>query len=422
LTHLRRPLIAFAGLLVSLMPPVAAELVAAIGSTVPQPAKPTEIAVPVSLEAGAVIIDASIDGRGPFPLMFDTGARNSLTPEAAAALGLVTEAAGTVLDSGDRSVAAPLTRVGKLRLGDAEMTDQPFTIIALPPYLTDRGARTPLAGMLGVELLERFAVRLDYGARTLTLQPAANFRFTGDGFRLPLVPIENIVAVPAAADGISGMFVVDTGSTGALTLRRDFVEARGLEASHPSALHIKSIGADGPFEALLTRLDRFDIGDSRIDSPATRIPATGQARVGAADFAGAIGYEILRQFIITFDYGHGEVWFERSAAFGAPTGRASAGFQAIGAGGAGFRVMTVLPNTAAAAAGLRSGDLITAVDGTSVVSMTLGEFAELISRPEGTRVWLGVVRDGTEQRVALTLRQVLPAALQGRSQSGVNSK
>jgi hypothetical protein len=47
--------------------------------------------VPVSVEAGEVIVDVSINGRGPFPLMFDTGAEDAVTPEIAVALGLKTE-------------------------------------------------------------------------------------------------------------------------------------------------------------------------------------------------------------------------------------------------------------------------------------------------------------------------------------------
>ena len=44
-------------------------------------------------------------------------------------------------------------------------------MLGLPWYLTDRGSPPPLAGFIGYELLERFAVPLDYDAKTLTLAP-----------------------------------------------------------------------------------------------------------------------------------------------------------------------------------------------------------------------------------------------------------
>jgi hypothetical protein len=44
---------------------------------------------------------------------------------------------------------------------------------------------------------------------------------------------------------------------------------------------------------------------------------------------GSIGYEILRQFVITFDYSHRDIWLERSAAFGTKTVQWKTGFQAV---------------------------------------------------------------------------------------------
>ena len=368
----------------------------------------SESVVPVSVEAGEVIVDVSINGRGPYPLMFDTGAEDTVTPETAAALGLKTEGTGTFRDSGGGSLPIALTRVAAVRLGDAEMTDQPFAVLSLPRYLTDRGNRPPIAGFIGYELLARFAARLDYDNRTLTLKPGRDFRYEGKGVRVPLVFAGNTPAVPAAADGTAGRFVVDTGSTGALTLRRAFVEDHGLGARHPSALRIKSIGAAGPFETILMRLDRFDIAESRIDRPATRFASIDKEGLPFTDIDGSIGYEILRQFVITFDYRRGELWFERSRAFGTRTGQGGAGFQAVRMEGAGFGVTTVVPNTAAADAGLQVGDVITEIDGLSTVPMSQGEFAERMRRPVGTLVRLGTVRDGAPRPVALTLKDVLP--------------
>jgi predicted aspartyl protease len=378
-----------------------------------------EAVVPISVEAGAVIVEVTINGRGPFPMMFDTGSQNSLTLETAAALGLEVKGAGTVQDSGDQIVSTASTRVATVRLGNAEMTDQQFTVIALPPYLTDRGTGRTLAGLIGSELLDRFVVRLDYDNSTLTLHPGWSFRYDGKGDRLPLILAGNNVAVPAAADGIAGRFLVDTGSTGALTLRREFVEDHDLDTRHPAALRIKSIGVGGPFEAVLTRLDRFDIAGSRIDGPATRFPSRRGDGPICADFEGMIGYEILRQFVITFDYPRHELWLERSSAFGAKTGQGTAGFQAVRVGGVGFSVTTVVPSTAAAAAGLRVGDLISEINGQSTASMSTSELVELMRRPAGTLVRLHLVRGGAELPVALTLSEVLPTPIAVNRTDGV---
>src|SRR5208282_1341396 len=287
----------------------------------------SEAVVPISIEAGEVVVAVSINGREPCPFIFDTGAQDALTPETVAALGLNTEGAGTLQDSGSHSVSISSTRIAVMRLGGVELRDQPFLVVPLPGYLTDRGNRVPLAGLIGYELLARFAVRLDYDNRRLTLTSGSDFRYEGEGVSVPLLFKDKIPAVSAAADGISGFFLIDTGSTGALTLRREFVEDHGLEGRHPFALRIKSIGAGGSFDTILSRLDTFEVAESRIDRPAMRFPSTAREGLPFADIAGSTGYEILRQFTITFDYRRGEIWFERSSAFGARTGQGGAGFQ-----------------------------------------------------------------------------------------------
>lgn len=42
--------------------------------------------LPISIEAGEVVVEVSINGRGPFRRMFDTGSQNAVTRETAAAL------------------------------------------------------------------------------------------------------------------------------------------------------------------------------------------------------------------------------------------------------------------------------------------------------------------------------------------------
>src|SRR6266849_10794588 len=91
-----------------------------------------ETVVPISVEAGFIIVDVSIDGRGPFPMVFDTGAQNAITPEIAAALGLKTEGSDSIQDSGGNNIPVTYTNVRSFLLGDVELTDQPLVVVALP--------------------------------------------------------------------------------------------------------------------------------------------------------------------------------------------------------------------------------------------------------------------------------------------------
>jgi hypothetical protein len=369
----------------------------------------SEAVIPVLVEAGEPIIEVTINGRGPFPMIFDTGTANTLTPEAAAALGLEVTGTATARTSSGGVVATAITQADVVGIGNAEMTDQGFHVVALPTYFTDRGDQAPLAGFIGNELLARFTVRLDYVGRTITLKPAAGFRYHGAGAHMPLLFTGTTPALRAAADGVPGIFAIDTGEEGALTLRRAFVERYRLETRHPAALRIKSGAVDKPYEAIMTRLDRFDIGQNRIARPAARFPSNRSAGWPPfTDVDGSIGYEILKQFIITFDYLHRELWLERSSAFGMKSVQGTTGFQAVKLDRSGFRVITVLPQTPATTAGILVGDLITEVDSLPAGSMSQAEFGAALQRADGTVVQLQVVRDDSTRPVALTLKELLP--------------
>jgi len=367
-----------------------------------------ETVIPISVESGEVIVNVTINGRGPFPMMFDTGSVEAVSPETAAALGLEVEGSATARGSGEGTVPIAFTRVLKMRLGNAEWLDQAVPVLPLPRFLTDRGSRPPLAGFVGRELLARFAVRLDYEARTMTLASAQEFRYRGIGTCVSLVFDDKIPVVYAAADGLVGRFEIDTGSTGALVLRHRFVEQHGFGARHPSVLSIKSGGIDGVFETIVTRLDGFSIANAELDRPVAEFPSSGKSGLPGADVDGSIGSQILRQFVITFDYSRHELWFERSAVFGTPTMQWKTGFQAVKADTPGFRVVTVFPNSPAAAAGIRVGDVIIEVDGLPAESIGQAEFTDLMRRPDGTLVSLSIVRDGTTWPVALILKELLP--------------
>jgi Aspartyl protease len=171
-------------------------------------------------------------------------------------------------------IRCPRTLAAK---GGAELLDQPLLVLPLPRFVTDRGNRPALAGVVGYELLARFAVRTDYDHRMLTLTPAPDFHYQAGGKRVPLVFVNKHPVVSAAVDGIAGKFEIDTGSSAALVLQRKFVEQHGLEARHPGGLRMKSGGIDGVFETVITRVDRFGIADAEIARPAAEFPEEGRS-------------------------------------------------------------------------------------------------------------------------------------------------
>ena len=162
--------------------------------------------VPISLEGGEVIVDVTIDGKGPFPMMFDTGNLGAVTPETASVLGLKVEGSDTVRGSGEAGVRVTFARVKEMRLGGAELPDQPLLVLPLPRFVTDRGNRPPLAGVIGYELLARFAVTVDYDHKMLGQSAALK----GPAAALGLGMREGILAAFHEANAAGGFMAASS--------------------------------------------------------------------------------------------------------------------------------------------------------------------------------------------------------------------
>ena len=107
--------------------------------------------------------------------------------------------------------------------------------------------------------------------------------------------------------------------------------------------------------------------------------------VALADAEGFVGTEVLRRFAVTLDYPRGRAVFEPNVALRAPFCRNAAGLcvrteSALRAA----EVFFVDPGSPGARAGVRPGNLILAVDGTSVAQFSALDVDRLLDRGPGS--------------------------------------
>ena len=127
--------------------------------------------VPMMLEGRQLMIWASIDGHAPMPFILDTGGHAILTTQAAQTLGLASSGAGESGGSGAGKISTQYTHVESVRVGAAELLDQPFLVIPYPYSFYERGKSRAAGGDHRARILRAFCARLDYGARTVTSRP-----------------------------------------------------------------------------------------------------------------------------------------------------------------------------------------------------------------------------------------------------------
>jgi hypothetical protein len=234
----------------------------------------------------------------------------------------------------------------------------------------------PFHGILGYELFKRMVVRVDYDARTLTLSDARSWNPAGAGVAVPFVFNGTIPEVEGEIGGLAGSFAVDTGSRTSVGLNSPFVMKFGLRARFsPSIETVSSWGIGGPSRSTIARVKRMRLGSIPVDNVVVDMSLQRHGVLSHAWPAGSIGSGLLKRFIVTFDYPRQRIYLAPGVLRLTPDAYDRSGLW-INQAGEGFRIVAVVAQSPGALAGLREGEVITAVDGKPARAFTLGDLRD----------------------------------------------
>ncbi len=368
------------------------------------PAGKASVEVPFTLANGHMYVDVKLAGKGPFRMLFDSGGVNVLFPSTAKSLGLTAQggiAAGGV--GADKETAGVL-RVPSLEIGGIVLADQEFVTLALEDSMRRIEGVDRVAGLVGYELFKRFPVRIDYVQRKLTFYDPAQWKYAGSGVKVPISFKQHIPQVEGSIDGIAGTFDIDTGARGSLTLGAPFSAANDLAARyHATPETITGAGVGGPSRGQLARAGVLKLGDVEVAKPVTVLSTAQAGAFADPSLAGNVGYGVLSHFDLVFDYRNEVIWFEKNSRYAMPDVHDRAGLW-VERDAKGFKVVDVLAGAAGAKAGVKAGDVIVALDGKPVKSLSLDELRARLKAAPGTRVVLGTA-DG--RKLTLTLQDIV---------------
>jgi predicted aspartyl protease len=379
--------------------------------TEPSPPNDTTVAngkvtIPIEFD-GDIMFDVMLNGKGPFTFLLDTGGHNILTPEGAKALGVTPQGSGSSGGAGEGTLPEQYVHIDTLSIGGVTLKDQAFFVIPMGSNFADRGAKPPLAGLLGLELFERMAIAIDYAGKTMTFQPLATYRHEGKGTAAPIHFYEDIPLVDATLEGHPGIFAIDTGNSTSLAVQHVWADKVGLGERMKKGLAMTSFGAGGESRNWASRMDALTLGGTTIVGAVGRYANDRKGAFASISEAGNIGNEILPNFVVTFDYGHEQMWLEPRPGF-KPLPFSRSGMSLSKQTPEAFTVVNTVAGGPAEGAGLKKGDVITAIDEVPANQLSSRDVLRRMTQPEGTKVALNYTRDGHPAQTELTLRVLLP--------------
>ena len=362
------------------------------------------VTVPMRLANNHIFIDVKVDGKGPFPFILDTGGHDIITPSTLEALALKSEGSSMSGGAGEKKVAGGYAHVDRLEIGGLNLTDQ--TLFNFSPKAIEG---FEIGGMIGFETFRRYVVKIDYGANQVTFTDPARFDPAGAGQAIPFRLYDHQPEIEGRFGDLPARLLLDTGSRSEVTLTTPYIAANKLRDAHPEAKQmIDGWGVGGPSRSLLIRGQSISLGSVTVPSPIAGLATQNKGVFTDENFDGNVGSGLLKRFIATFDYNHLTLYLDRLPKPNADFGSFDRGGLWINLGEKGFDVVSVVAEGPAQQAGLKEGDVITAIGGRSADSLSLSDARrEFRTLPAGKAVKVDYLREGKSGSVQVTPRDLL---------------
>ncbi len=368
--------------------------------------------LPIRYGERHVWVKASIDGGPAEDFILDTGASVSLLDSAwAATHGITSEGKMQAMGAaaaGDVAFAkvASITVAGPDGSG-VEIAGQKLAVLALNRFVAPFFWREA-AGVLGYDFISRFVMEIDYDGGMLTLYEPKRFTYAGKGTGVPITMAGGIPVVKARLDGqYEGEFRLDVGSGSTVDLHGPFVKKHGLREKLPKTVEILNGGFGGTFTSHIGRMKKMEIGPYAWSSPLVILSGARTGGLASEDYAGNIGNDIFERFKCTLDYEHRMLYLEPGKRFAKPDRFTRAGVQLARFGDT-VRAMQVLAGSAAAAAGIKEGDEVVALDGKPILTWTQDVLTEMFEQgAAGEKHTLELLRDGKRSTAILRLKEII---------------
>ena len=364
------------------------------------------VTLPIRLLNSHVYVQARVEGKGPYTFIVDTGGHTLIAPRVAREVGLSVFGAGSSSGAGEKTETLGFTRFHEIALGAVKLTDQP----AFVTNIYDRSIEgIPVDGMVGFELFARFAVRIDYGAKTMTITDFDAFDPSGAGTRVPFDFYDHLPAVRGFIDDMPARFDIDTGSRSEVDVTSPFVAKRNLRARYrPGISAITGWGVGGAARAHVVRMPSLTLGSVKMPNVVAGLSESKAGSFSDPNYEGNIGSGLLKRFVATFDYRRQAMYLKPLAPPPADAGAFDRSGMWINAGENGPVVEQVSTGSPAEEAGLQKGDVILAINGRRFRPEELSDARTLLKTlPAGSIAELSVRRAGQERTVRVRLRDLI---------------
>ncbi|HEV2665512.1 MAG TPA: aspartyl protease family protein [Blastocatellia bacterium] len=366
---------------------------------------------------GLIFLSVRVNGSEPMSFVFDTGASITIINEQSAArLGLKLRGQRRIAgrDGGEGAINLAFAKGVAIDLGDALFAPDQVGVTSLA--WAEKFLGHPMDGILGGDFIRRYVVEIDYAGKALTLYEPKTYHAGHGGANAETLALKMIGLYPCVSarlklpgrEALDVLLGIDTGAAaaGGFSLNSPFVTRHKLIESMPKVFPGFTWGLSGESRGMAGRAESLTLGRTAVLNP---LLGFSQATKGANSWKepnGILGSEILRRFRVTLDYSRKQMRLEPNDSLLDPFESDMSGLTIV-AEGADFktlRIFRVRPDSPAAAADLREGDVLFALDNQPISTITLFKAAQMLQQ-DGREILVEVRRGAEQLQVRFKLKR-----------------
>lgn len=367
------------------------------------------ISSPFTLVDNRVFVPATLDGKGPYSFLLDTGVDGwAVATSVAHKLAIAQGKAERITGAGEaRDTVHELTLRG-MDLAGVSFADQRALSVDFSAFDAVIGFQH-FDGIAGKPVFDAHVVDLDFARSRVRFFSPAEYSAPAGAKVIPFELYDNAIpAVDGEIAGVKGKFLIDLGDRSSLTLFGPFWRAHHLDRVFgPGIVAITGYGLGGPVKGEVVRVPEFTMAGVRVRGIVARLSLQKAGDFNTSALAGSIGTGILKRFNVIFDYPGHRILLQQEPSRDVPDEADRSGLW-LGRGGSGFEVFDVVPNSPAARGGIKKGDIVTAIDGVPTKRLDLFATREELKSP-GRKADSFTINDGSHSKVVtIALHDLIP--------------
>ncbi len=372
--------------------------------------------IPFRLVRNMLIVQLQINQHRPYNFILDTGCGIMLItdPLLLDSINFKYKKKVKVIGLGEGTdLDAWMVPELKIKIKGVESEHTSAAILATDVLDLSAFAGMQIHSLIGYDFFSSFPVKVNFADSSLTVFSPKKLPFLRKATRIPLLIEDKKPYLHANVDFMVGAampvkLLVDLGAGHPLSIENGWNNAGKMPEKYLAAANL-GMGLGGPISGFMSRVNTMEIGNYQFSQVITAFPNSGSALDKLMDTKrdGSIGIDLLKRFVIWFDYQQGYLYLKPNYNFKQPFEHDMSGMEYYAAGDQFRRIIVcrVEPGSAADLLGIEKNDEIIAINFKEVGHMTMQEIDEIFRSKNDRTLLLEVMRNQNIAKILLTLKR-----------------